>query len=439
MEVLNREEVIEEDLPVASSIQVPPTAPKGLSLRENFSWTLLANIVHAASHWGILVTIARYGGPVEVGQFALALALSAPVILLLNLQLRSYQVTDSIGEYSDRQYIVLRIITSAFALIVLSTTAIIVYTGTMKLIIIGVSGIKVVESISDIFHGVLHRRERLDRVSQSKIIRCIGLFCIAFIFFVIGESLVQVTFVMAIWSMVMMVYDYTIIFQIVKTETRVNIEVEWLKMLASLAWKSAPLGLAMFFISINTNIPQYVLEAMKGEYELGVYSVMASFIVVGSTVIQSIGQSASPRLSRHVSKGELNKFNVLMLKMITGAAGVGLAGIALSYFIGDSVLEIIYGNEYSGYSNLLVYVMIAGLTAYVAATLRQAYIVLRLFYSQIVILLLSNILLLPLAYVLIEHHGATGAALALGGSLVFQIVLFVAVYVFRVSHATNRI
>src|ERR1044072_4016691 len=65
-----------------------------LSLRTNFSWTLAGNLIYSGCQWGVLIVLARLGSPEQVGQFALALAVTAPVIMLSNLQLRGVLATD---------------------------------------------------------------------------------------------------------------------------------------------------------------------------------------------------------------------------------------------------------------------------------------------------------------------------------------------------------
>lgn len=418
----------------------PPVHVGGLTLRANFAWTFLANVVYAASQWGILVVIARYCGPAEVGQFALALALSAPLMLLLNLQLRSYQVTDARGEYTDERYVQLRFATSSLALLILSVIAAVAYSGTLTLVIVGVAAFKAVESVSDIFHGVLHRRERLDRVGRSMIVRGVGSLGLVAVVLAMGGSLLQAVLAKVVWSGLMMIYDYWMIAQAVTLEAMREGREEWAQVLVRLAWRSAPLGLAMFLISINANIPQYILEALKGEYALGVYSVMASFIVVGSTVIQAMGQSATPRLSRHVEDNNRDAFRSLLRKMVAGALVVGLLGVGAGHLLGEFVLALVYGPEFARHADVLVFVMVAGLAAYVAAILRQAFIVMRLLRAQVLILALSNALLLPLAYVLVSRYGAVGAAAALAGALGVQVALFITVYALNEKsafHAAN--
>ena len=60
---------------------------KPLTLRRNFSWTFVSNVVYAGCQWGILMVLAKLGSPENIGQFTLGLAQTAPVFMLTNLQL----------------------------------------------------------------------------------------------------------------------------------------------------------------------------------------------------------------------------------------------------------------------------------------------------------------------------------------------------------------
>ncbi|GIS58763.1 MAG: hypothetical protein CM1200mP2_09880 [Planctomycetaceae bacterium] len=75
---------------MSSASEVPsPAAPvtpvtpvvRPLSLRQNFAWTLPANLAYAACQWGILVVLAKVGSPELGGLFVLAMALTAPVFV----------------------------------------------------------------------------------------------------------------------------------------------------------------------------------------------------------------------------------------------------------------------------------------------------------------------------------------------------------------------
>src|ERR1043165_9211480 len=78
------------------------------SLRANFLWSLTGTIIYAGCQWGMLVALAKLGDAEMVGQFALALAVTAPVLMFTNLQLRSVQATDARKDYAFGDYLALR-------------------------------------------------------------------------------------------------------------------------------------------------------------------------------------------------------------------------------------------------------------------------------------------------------------------------------------------
>src|SRR5262245_39938900 len=78
-------------------------------LRNNFLWTLIANVVYVGCQWGMFVVLAKLGDAVMVGKFSLGLAICAPVFLFCNLNLRGVQATDTNGEYTFSNYLSLRL------------------------------------------------------------------------------------------------------------------------------------------------------------------------------------------------------------------------------------------------------------------------------------------------------------------------------------------
>ena len=67
----------------------------------------------------MLVVLAKFGSPEMVGNFALALAVTAPVFMLTNLQLRAIQAIDVKDQYVYGDYLALRLFGTALALTVI--------------------------------------------------------------------------------------------------------------------------------------------------------------------------------------------------------------------------------------------------------------------------------------------------------------------------------
>jgi O-antigen/teichoic acid export membrane protein len=109
---------------------------KPLSLRRNFSWTFIGNTVYAAAQWGMLVVLARLSSADVVGQFRLALGLTAPIILFTNLQLRGVQATDAKEQYTPQMYLALRIVMTLLGLAGILLVALTGYADRQELILV---------------------------------------------------------------------------------------------------------------------------------------------------------------------------------------------------------------------------------------------------------------------------------------------------------------
>lgn len=92
---------------------------KPMTLRHNLSWTFAGNVVYGACQWGMLVVLAKLGSPEIVGQFTLGFAVTAPVLMFTNLQLRLVQATDAKHQYLFGDYCGLRLISTHIFIILL--------------------------------------------------------------------------------------------------------------------------------------------------------------------------------------------------------------------------------------------------------------------------------------------------------------------------------
>src|ERR1700719_3524984 len=84
------------------------SGPKIPSLRSNFAWTLAGGAIYSCCQWSMLAVLAKMGGGAIVGTFALGLAISAPVFMFTNLQLRAVQATDAKSQYMFAEYFTVR-------------------------------------------------------------------------------------------------------------------------------------------------------------------------------------------------------------------------------------------------------------------------------------------------------------------------------------------
>ncbi|MCU0514303.1 MAG: oligosaccharide flippase family protein [Anaerolineae bacterium] len=417
--------------------------PKRLSLRRNFSWTFIGNTVYAASQWGLLVILARLGSPEVVGQFSLALALTAPVILFANLQLRGVQATDARHEYTPRMYLALRLLTTLLGWLVIVFIALSGGYAQETMLVIGIVGLaKAAEAISDVLYGYLQQHERMEFIARSMMIKGIGsLLAMGIAVFFTGSMVWGSVALAVVWALLLLFYDIPAVRRVAREtaadpadpEVRRIMQPAWQwDRLWRLAWLSLPLGFVMMLISLNTNIPRYYMQEYYGERELGIFSALSYWIVVITTIVQALAQSATPRLSKYYVNQEARAFISLLAKLLGLGVVLAVAGVLVAWIGGRELLLLVFGPEYAGRSQLFVLVMIAGGMKEIASFAGYAMTAVRYFRSQTVLFIIITIATYVGCVLWVPEHGSNGAVMALLLAGVIQLVGSLAVTAYAI-------
>ena len=145
---------------------------KPLSLTRNFSWTLIGTGLYAVCQWGMLVVLAKLCSTLMVGQFALALAITAPVFVFAGLNLRTVQVTDARRDFQFGDYLGLRLLSIAAALtFVFAIEVVSRHDAHLLFVVVMTAAAKALDLIGDTIFGLQQQHERMDRIAMSQMIR----------------------------------------------------------------------------------------------------------------------------------------------------------------------------------------------------------------------------------------------------------------------------
>ena len=395
------------------------------SLRRNASWTFVGNATYAACQWGMLVALTKTGDVAMVGRFALGLAVTAPVFMFANLQLRSVLVTDAKEQFEFSDYLGLRLITAALAV----TTIIMIgllggYRGPALWAILAIGTVKSVESVNDMCYGLMHRRERMDQIAKGQIVN--GVLAVtglsASLWFT-RQLLVGILAWAAASLAVLFVWNIPAIARLISDAAPIEgrrsngatrygvIRPRWeLDTLRELVWLALPLGFVMMMISLNINLPRYVLERHQGEAELGIFASLAYLLVACGMVSAAIGQAAAPRLANDYRSENLAAFPRLVIKMVAVGFALGAVGVLVSAFAGRPLLRLVYTSEYTRHVDVLLWLAVAAGIGFMASALGYAITAARFFRSQVPLNSIVMVGTLTAALLLIPRYGLLGAA-----------------------------
>ncbi len=407
----------------------------GLSLRANFSWTFIGNVVNAGSWFAMTIVLAKLGSPEQVGQFALGLATTAPIFMFATLRLRDVQATDSKQEYLFGDYFALRLLTTVLSLLAVAGIVLVAgYHGELALVILATAASKAIEAVSDAFYGLFMQQERLDRIAKSMMIKGplsliglgVGFYFTRSVFWgVVGLAVAR--------GLVLVTYDFhNAISSLNSSSARIRYIIprglprpRWnANILAKLVWLTLPLGFVTMLISFNLNIPRYFIEGQLGAYQLGIFAAVAAFQKTAPTVVQALGRSASPRLAKYYANNSAQAFRKLALRLIQIGVLLGVAGVLVAMAIGRQILVTFYGPEYV-IPGLFELTMFGAGIDYIATMLLFVLTSARYYRVQLPLQILTTGATFLACFLLIPSAGLRGAAMALivgnlvraGGSL----------------------
>ena len=398
----------------------------GRSLKPNVLWTLIGSGTYQGAQFLMIAVLAKLTSPSMVGEYALAFAICAPAFVLANLNLKAVQATDAKRDYSSADYLALRLIMSALALavVILAGTAFSPDRSTF-LVVLSVGIAKTVESLSDVTYGLLQRHERMDLIARSLILKGVGSLVLFGGAVYLTRQVIWGTVALAgVWGTVFALNDVRVGDRVLRQETGhrdgrgrrprllpMVLCPRWdFGTSRRLLWLALPLGVVTGVLSLEVNIPRYLVEHYLGRADLGVYAALVYLTTAMTLVIDSMGQVVCPRMSRLYARGDLEAFHKITAKFLLANAVVSTACIVIAVFAGRLILDLVYGPEYAqvGVFALLVtawaqyaYGSVAGFSLTAA----------RKFREQVPPLVVSTVSMVVASIFLIPH-GLMGAAIA---------------------------
>ncbi len=360
-----------------------------------------------------------------VGQLSLSLAITAPVFMLATLSLRNLQATDTTSTFSFHDYLLLR--STMIGIACLAITAILFltdYSRDVVLISALMTFAKAMESLGDICYGLMQRRERMEFIARSLILRgALSVAAVVALMAATGNVIVSVAGMAACWAGALLAYDVPKALHFLDRSERNdffsgNWGDRW-RRACRLGALALPLGLVLLLVSLNTNIPRYFIDAAMGEEALGYYSAIVYFSMIGVTVVNALCQAATPQLAQRYARQSTQSFLILWLKLMGVATLVGLGGWAVAELLGEAVLTVLYTESYAAHADLLAFLLGAATFSFLASVSGYGMTAMRKLRIQLPIAALATLTTVVFCALLVPRVGLAGAIWAfLAGSVV---------------------
>lgn len=396
-------------------------------MKVNVSWAFGGNAVYAACQWLVFVLLVRTLPLTEVGQFAYALAVTGPVFVLANLQLRNLLATGIDSPHGFGDYLAARLLTATGAIVVSLLIGGVFAPGLDSFELLALlAGAKACDSVGDICHG-LYQRE-LDMRSAAISLMTNGLLSLALVALgmALWPTMRVATAAYAAGSAVTLVgWDLRRMRKYAQPAERHVGRPGTLRAAAALMRQAMPLGVSSALGSLRTNIPRYAVSASLGPAALGVFTALAYLTTLTNLIANATAQAALPLLARD-RRTSRARYQQRLRMLVQAGVALGAVTVVGTLLVARPVTAAIYGKEVAGHHVLLIWLMAGAALTYGFLFLGTAATVRMQFTAQCTITACSTLAVGVSVLPLVSRYGLLGGAYALGAGALVEGCAYVA-------------
>jgi O-antigen/teichoic acid export membrane protein len=340
------------------------------------------------------------------------MAITAPIVLFANFQLRALLASDVADRHSFSQYMTFRVVSLGAALLLVAG----IVTGTQapghRLTILLMGAAQSLDFTSESYYGMMQRFGRMDRVSKSLIMKGpLSLTALFAAMYITRNVAWSVAALVAGRLCVLLLYDSALGFTRGADGRASAVRFRWdISAALPLMRMALPLGVISTIGALGANVPRYFIEGHSGSAELGIYSAIASLISAGSLAISSAGQSILLPVAKACAEFDRAKFRSLTGQVMGLGAGLGGLAIAASAVAGRPLLTMLFRPEYGDHVDLFVRLMAVGMVGFITSGQGYVMTAARRLKPQVPLLLVSALVATGASAVLVPRLGIQGAA-----------------------------
>jgi len=326
--------------------------------KQNFLWHAFGNIMYMMCQWLITVLVPILGGFEDAGVLSIAMSVSATCQTIGMFGIRSFQVSDMEGKYSDSCYVGLRSLTCGAAMLACLIFSICAgYEGSQILAIVLFMLFRLAETYSDVLHGIAQKNGRLYIGGISFFIKGVGLVVCFLAAYVITKSLNVGLAAMTFFSCATtLLYDLPTVRKL--SEFRLT---DSIRHCGKLALETLPLCVYLFLFSAMFTLPKLILEGQCGETVLGIYSSIYAPAMLLQAASGYLYTPFATNFAELRQEGNSKGFLSLLVKITVGILILAVVVILLAFLLGEFALVLVFGEDIRPYSDWLFPILLVNI------------------------------------------------------------------------------
>lgn len=334
------------------------------STRSAYVWNALNAVISALQNPIILLVMTRTNGVYDAGVFSIAFAIATLILYVGLYGLRRFQSSDMNEKYSFSEYHGMRILTCV-AMVIISIIYCFYgmcfsgYNTEKTLIIFMICIVKVCQAYSDVYHGCMQQKGRLDVATKSSSVRYTLETVVYVLLLVITHNLLISTVAFMAASILGLLLTSV---NAGKNYCSYKPSFKWSK-IKTLTIEGFPLFASLFLNMYISNAPKYAIDALLTDEVQAIYNMifMPAFVVmlISNFIFNPI-LTTYAQLWLDKTRESMGKLLGNIRRQCLVIAGLTLFGLIVASTIGIPVLSIVFGINLGGYKGELCIVMLGG-------------------------------------------------------------------------------
>lgn len=381
--------------------------------KRDYFWNTIGVFLQNAISPVLLLVATRLNGIEAAGLFSFAFSVSLLLYALGIWGGRTYQVSDVKKEFQSRSYITVRLILAVVIFVIaLAFCLLNQYELYKTVVILALVVFKIFESFADVLYGILQIDNKLYKSGKSLTAKGLaGMAAFVCIDIVTNSILLGVVGIIVVNMLVFLCYDYP---QAAKIESirlplrKISVYVREAKEILK---RCLSVFAVMFLAMFSLNIPRYFIDLYSAK-EVGYFGIIAMPITLIVLLITFILQPNVVAMSKQYSEGKMREFKASVNKILYLSIVVGGVVLLGTIFAGAWLLELIFGIGFGGHKMALDVIVLGGIMSALVTVFLNVFVIMRKVTFSLIVLIVTNVLLIPASYVVVQQSGLMGGVWA---------------------------
>lgn len=410
---------------------------KTVKKRNNFIWNTLGSGLYSFTSLIYLIVVTRINGLEDAGIFTFAFSFACMMQVIGLYAGRTYQATEQNSRIKDCDYIYFKV-TCCVAMIIISLifTLIRSYDNYKICVIMLLVVYKCLDSFAEAIYGVFQFNNKLFQSGISLTLKS-SLCSISFTL----VDYISNNIVLSIWSVIGVDLIILCVYDIRKLH---SYKIKWHKPNKKIIKFLLING---FFVFAFYFLNQYVVNAQRyliddcitsgmlknsDQTIFGIILMPATFMAL---MTQFIFSPYTYDIKITLKSKNIKKFNQIIFKISTWLVLIGIIVVAISFFIGIPILNLLYNIDLNEYLWPLIIILFGSIFYAEYSVLAHALISIRKNSALIISLVLGSLISFVVSYWLINNYNLYGSFFA------YTISMFAILIIYAICYAvtTSRI